>query len=157
MDFEFKKKATQIRANHLLERRGLTGSLKWIFIFKVNDVDVCAVYRGAKVLPVITSVYQMYTKLFPSFPTSCPILPGNYSARNVTMLSMERDNMNKSVQQNQLESFGVLLSMISKLTPVLPNGYYRNIITFSTKNDPIGLTLSWVTQVEFRMNDDEFK
>jgi hypothetical protein len=157
LEIDVKRKINQLKANYLMLRRDLTGSLKWQFIFKVDNVDVCALFKGAKVLPIIEDFYKIYAELFPNFPRNCPILPGNYSVKNITLNSMQQnDDPNKTVKENQIKSFGIWSEIIPKLTPILPNGFYKQTILLSTKSDQFGFILSWVTQIDFRMSENEF-
>lgn len=144
--------------NYRLFRRDLVGSLQWRYITKIDGIDVCAVLRGSKQLPVVEEFYKLYIKAFPNLPRSCPIMPGKYSAKNVTFSFNDKDDMNKTIKENQDKSHGIFKDVVGAITPHLfPNGYYKNVLQFTSAPDPDGYALSWITQSDFRMNEDSFK
>jgi hypothetical protein len=157
LQFEVIKVIKQLKASFRLFRRDLSGDLRWRFITKVENVDVCAVLDGAKMIPLINHAYELYKKLLPHFPQKCPIMSGKYSAVNISTISYKEDDMTKSVVENQDASLGIFKNMLKSMTPVFPNGYYKHLVQFSRKSDPNGATLSWIAMVDFRMNEDRFK
>lgn len=157
LEFEVKKKINQLRMNFHLFRRDLTGDLRWRFITKIDNLDICAILSGAKSIPLVGEVYKVYRKLFPNLPQKCPIMPANYSAINVTVTFAGSDDMNKTIKENQENSFGIFKDVNSAFTPLMPNGFYKAVYRFSTKQDPLCATLAFTSQNDFRMNENNFK
>jgi hypothetical protein len=156
-EFQLLKKVTKLDANFQFYRRNIVGNLNWRFLFKLDKIDACAVLRGAKTLPIAESFYKMYANEFASLPQSCPMKPGNFSARNVQISFGEKDDPNKTAKENQEKSFGIFEGTMSKMTTALfPNGIYKNVLQFSVENSP-QMTLSFTTEVDYRMSEDNFK
>lgn len=51
------------------------------------------------------------------------------------------------------------MKLFDKISPtILPNGIYRHVIKFYVdKYDPTGFCLWWHTEINLRMNDENFK
>jgi hypothetical protein len=157
LEFEILQKITKLDANFRLYRRNLIGGdMNWRFIMKIDKIDICSVLKGGKSLPAVKEYYKLYKNFFPQLPQSCPLKVGNYSARNIEIKMGEKDDLNKTAKENQADSLGIWKDVVTSLTPELfPNGIYKSVIQFLSYTSY--LTLSYVTEYNYRMSEDNFK
>lgn len=120
-------------------------------------MDLCGLLAGAKFNPILRSGTDLYSKIFPNFPQKCPILIGNYSATDIKVLDLQKDDFNKTAKENQDQSLGIFKEILSKVTTVLPNGFYKYTCRASADSEPVSFAMSFVFQFKYRMGEDSFK
>lgn len=114
----------------------------WRQYMRFDKVDPCALARGVETNDYYKAFHDNYFKIFPGLPQKCPIVPGNYSMKNVTIVDETGD---KSSNQDISSLY---------LTPKLPNGIYRNVIRMYNDDDPVGFSLYWHIENYDSMGDD---
>lgn len=115
------------------------------------------VFEGVKGLPLLQSTFNLYTTFFPQLPSKFPILPGTYFAKNVTINTSPKSELNLTLDDYKKNPIDIGSKLFSTITPtLLPNGEYRHVIKFYTPNDSNAFCVWWHTEINMRMNDDEF-
>jgi hypothetical protein len=98
-------------------------------------------------LPFYAKMIEGYKYAFPSLNPNCPFKPGPFYVRNYTYDSSSPENV-KWFKENEGKSvFGL---------GNLPNGRYRNVVTISTKTDPMLYKLDWQFEVANRLGEEQF-
>lgn len=110
----------------------------WRQFLKFDKIDVCACFSAGHDNAYIQSIRQNYNHLFPQLPKACPVMKGNYSARNVTLLN------------------GLKSEPDAFLSTQLPNGVYRHTLRFYTESDPEGFMVYWHIEQYDSMGEDRF-
>lgn len=97
----------------------------WRQIIQLNEINLCQLLHSAHFsLPVVEYYRKFILGLFPHLPKKCPIAVGKYYDYNI------------SVEANfGTESFQYISSSI------FPNGIYRTIFKFYTRDDSIGVMI----------------
>lgn len=61
-----------------------TSNNMWRELFKLEKVPICQFMNRSINLPYLDNMMDVYVKVFPTFPRTCPVLTGPYYMRNVT-------------------------------------------------------------------------
>jgi hypothetical protein len=104
-------------------------------------VEFCGYLNVGNSLPVIADVIRSFVDRHPSLPWNCPIKAGKYSS-----------NFTRDYKTADKKIF----RMEGALGGIIPNGIYRVIINFSTKDDPIGFYVSWQNEIHLKMGENDF-
>jgi hypothetical protein len=135
------------KVNLRLHHKSRVGTF-WRQIIKLDKLDYCALSGGVGVIPAIKSYWDTLIEMFPTLPLNCPILPKKYEA-TATMHQM-------NITAEDYKKMGMRNLMDSLSPTLLPNGFYRVVIRLFNDDDQEGLTVQYVSEVYFRMNDENF-
>lgn len=93
--------------------------------------------------PIISAYIQHHKDLYPSLPFECPIKPGRYFQYNVTVSDSDVPDGKDGNQ-------------FFRTIATLPNGLYKQTLTFKTLDDPQCLMVQFIGEIKVRLNDDQF-
>jgi hypothetical protein len=123
---------------------------------KLDKIDIRAMLHGVSNVAYLDTTMKMYKEYFPTLPSKFPIYPGKYFARNVTIITNQVNEINMT-DEDYKKNTDIGGKIYSSITPtILPNGYYRHIIRFYSDEDSEGFCLFWHTELNLRMNAEDF-
>lgn len=127
----------------------IKSGINWRQILSFDNIEVCLVFKGINSTPLWNEVIKIYKSLFSTLPKICPIYPGTYLAKNVTIIENEIYDLQKLSKSLTF----ITNSLTSKM---LPNGIYRHMITTSNELDPIGFSFIADVEINYKWNDRDF-
>jgi hypothetical protein len=98
-------------------------------------------------LPFYAKIIERYKKMFPTLNFNCPLKPGPFYVRNFTYDTLSPEHANYYKDNVGKSDYGM---------GNLPNGIYRNVVTLSTKTDPMVYKLDWQLEVANRLGEEQF-
>lgn len=122
----------------------------WRQFLKLDNLDLCAFLSGGLTLDFLKSVKELYFHLFPTLPSKCPIEPGKYSFKNVSIFEGGQSG-SEAKKKIGPRGPGGFLSPAN-----LPNGIYRHTVRFYNNFDPEGFMFYWHVEFYNSMGEDRF-
>jgi Protein of unknown function (DUF1091) len=130
---------------------------RWRQILGVENIDFCGLLKEVNNNPFLKALINTYKKLFPKLPSNCPILPGNYSVKDAIAIVNEKSELNMTMKDFQDKAAVSFKDMWATMSPtILPNGLYRSFLRVYNKEDPIGFCVYWISEINYRMNEQDF-
>jgi Protein of unknown function (DUF1091) len=116
----------------------------WNLVFRTPEIDGCRLTAMARLIPAYESFIDSIKTYIPNIPLQCPIKPGPFEFRNISITEQTLDQNMK--HQGIFEPFSFNL----------PNGKHRITLKFFNSADPIGIKVQWVTEIKRRLQIDKF-
>jgi hypothetical protein len=121
----------------------------WRQIVKTPQFEYCNGMKLGGLIPFIENRIKALQNEFPESSWNCPFQPGNYSSSHVFNFTFNliatRVNITQIAPRKRTAEikFGANENGFMMMELPITNGIYRNVINITTKNDPVGMQVSF--------------
>lgn len=104
---------------------------QWRQVIKLDSLSVCKLFQNKSLkIPFFDGMLENYKFAFPSLPSECPVIKGEYFVTNITNGAYDR-----------------LIENVRRLNGFISDGTYKFFINVFSNKDSNIFTFSWVSEV----------